>query len=112
MVTVAAPPAPKTVTKKAKKSRVTKSDLISLVAERLDIPKTHVRKVLDAMVEVMIENIAKGVKVNLTGFGAFELRQSKARNGINPRTLEKIVIPAAKRPAFRPGAALKRAVQE
>jgi DNA-binding protein HU-beta len=104
MVTVAAPPTVET------KDRITKSDLVALVAERLGIPKTHAKKVIDAMVDVMIENISHGVKVNLTGFGAFELRESKARYGINPRTLERIKIPAARRPAFRAGAALKRAI--
>lgn len=110
MVSVAAPPKVKTMS--TKKDRITKSDIVASVAEKLGIPKTQAKKVLDAMVEVMIENIANGVKVNLTGFGAFELRESKARYGINPRTLERIRIPAATRPAFRAGAALKRAIEQ
>lgn len=109
MVLVASPPQS---TSSKQKERLTKSDLIAEVAQRLGVPKTHVRLILDAMVEVMIESISNGVKVNLTGFGAFELRHSKARWGINPRTLERIQIPAAVRPSFRPGAALKRAISE
>ena len=109
MVTVAAPPAIQT---KVKKDRLTKSDIIAKVAERLDIPKTRAKMILEAMVDVMIENIAAGKKVTLTGFGAFEIRQAKSRWGINPRTLERIKIPAAKRPVFRPGASLKRAILE
>ncbi|PJF39764.1 MAG: integration host factor [Phototrophicales bacterium] len=107
MVAIATTPAPRT---KKKANRLTKSELIARVAAEVGISKTQAKVIVDAMLDILSENIAKGVKVNLTGFGAFELRESKARAGVNPRTLERIQIPAKKRVSFKAGATLKRAI--
>lgn len=106
MVAVVAAPAPI-----VKTDRLTKSDLIAKVAAEVGISKTQAKVIVDAMLDILTENIANGVKVNLTGFGSFEVRESKARKGVNPRTLESISIPATKRVSFKAGSALKRAVE-
>ena len=64
----------------------------------------------DAMLDVVTESLGKGDNVTLTGFVTFEVRDVKARTGVNPRTKERIQIPASKRAAFKPGAVLKRSV--
>lgn len=106
MVAVATAPAPI-----VKANRLTKSDLIAQVAAEVGISKSQAKVIVDAMLDILTENIQNGVKVNLTGFGSFEVRETKSRNGVNPRTLEKITIPASKRVAFKAGSSLKRAIE-
>jgi DNA-binding protein HU-beta len=67
---------------------------------------------LTAVIDSITETLAKGQKVQLVGFGTFEVRERAARDGVNPRTKEKIKIAAAKVPAFKPGRALKEAVAD
>lgn len=93
-------------------SRMTKTDLVSAVAEKAGVTKADAKRALDAMLDVITDALASNQKVSLTGFGTFEAREVKERTGVNPRTREKIVIPATKRPAFTAGAVLKRAVKE
>lgn len=100
-----------TPTKTRTEDRLTKTTLVAAVAEKAGISKTEAKRVLDTMLAIISESLAKDVKVSITGFGSFETRTSKARNGVNPRTGEKIVIPATKRPVFTAGAPLKRAVK-
>jgi DNA-binding protein HU-beta len=100
-----------TATRPATAERLTKTDMVDLVAERLDATKAETKRILDAMLEVIIEAVANDVKVNITGFGSFESKLYKARNGVNPRTGEKLLIPATKRPTFTACASLKRAVK-
>lgn len=90
--------------------RLTKTDLIARVAEKANVTKVESKRVLDAMLAVITQALAEGDKVILTGFGTFEVRTNKERTGVNPRTKEKMVIPAKKRPAFTAGAAFKRTV--
>lgn len=92
------------------KTRVTKAGLIDMIAAKADISKAEAKRVLDAVIDTISESLAKGDAVTLTGFGTFETRKYKARNGVNPQTGKKIKIPATKRPAFRAGALLKRQV--
>jgi DNA-binding protein HU-beta len=91
-------------------SRITKTDLVGTLATKAEISKAEAKRVLDAMLGVISGALADGNKVTLTGFGTFEVRNVKARTGVNPRTKERIQIPATKRPVFKAGAVLKRSV--
>lgn len=87
-----------------------KSELIQAVAEALDMPKTSATKAVDAVVENIKDSLSKGDTVTLIGFGTFTVRERAARVGRNPRTGKPINIKAAKVPVFKPGKALKDAV--
>lgn len=89
-----------------------KTDLVSVVAEKAQMTKKDAEKALSAVLDSVGEALAKGDKVQLVGFGTFEVRSRAARTGRNPLTGEEIKIPAAKVPAFKPGKALKDAVAE
>lgn len=86
---------------------ISKADLVDTVASKSDMTKKDVKAVVDMMLEQVSTNLKKGNKVQLTGFGTFEVRKRKARTGVRPGTTEKIKIPASKYPAFKPGKALK-----
>jgi len=86
---------------------ISKADLVDTVAAKSDMTKKDVKAVVDMMLEQVSSNLKKGNKVQLTGFGTFEVRKRKARTGVRPGTTEKIKIPASKYPAFKPGKALK-----
>lgn len=88
-----------------------KSDLIAQVAESTELPKKDVTKAVDAVFEAISEALQKGDKVQLVGFGNFEVRERSARKGRNPQTGEEIEIPASKIPAFKPGKALKDGIK-
>ncbi|MBD7968032.1 MULTISPECIES: HU family DNA-binding protein [Paenibacillus] len=88
-----------------------KSDLITQVAESTELPKKDVTKAVDAVFEAISEALQKGDKVQLVGFGNFEVRERSARKGRNPQTGEEIEIPASKIPAFKPGKALKDGIK-
>ncbi|MFZ4451940.1 HU family DNA-binding protein [Salibacterium aidingense] len=87
-----------------------KTDLINAVAEQADISKKDASKAVDAVFDSITETLKKGDKIQLVGFGSFEVRERAARKGRNPQTGEEIKIPATKNPAFRPGKQLKDAV--
>ncbi|NLJ33219.1 MAG: HU family DNA-binding protein [Firmicutes bacterium] len=87
-----------------------KGELISSVANKIDITKKDAEKAVNAVFETIQETMATGEKVQLIGFGTFEVRERKARKGRNPQTGEEIDIPAAKVPAFKAGKGLKDAV--
>jgi DNA-binding protein HU-beta len=89
---------------------MTKAELITMVAEKAGTTKKDADIALTAVIESITETLAKGDKVQLVGFGTFEVRKHAAREGVNPQTKAKIKIPATKRPAFKPGRALKEAV--
>ncbi|MGI6168176.1 MAG: HU family DNA-binding protein [Christensenellales bacterium] len=88
-----------------------KTELIAVVAEKAEISKKEAEKTVSAFVEAVGEALAKGEKVQLVGFGTFEVRQRAARKGLNPLTKQEIDIPASKAPAFKAGKALKERVQ-
>ena len=92
-------------------SSVSKADLVDSVAEKSDMTKKDVKTVMDTMLEQVGEHLKQGGKVQLTGFGTFEVRERKARTGVKPGTTEKIQIPASKYPAFKPGKGLKDSVK-
>ena len=87
-----------------------KSELIQAVAESAEVSKAVAAKVVDAVVENIKDALAEGDVVTLIGFGTFSTRERSARTGRNPRTCESIKIKAATVPTFKPGKALKDAV--
>ncbi|ASS91749.1 MAG: HU family DNA-binding protein [Bacillaceae bacterium] len=87
-----------------------KTELINAVAEASELSKKDATKAVDAVFDTILESLKKGDKVQLIGFGNFEVRERSARKGRNPQTGEEIEIPASKVPAFKPGKALKDAV--
>ncbi len=88
-----------------------KSELISAVAEKSELTKKDTEKAVNALVSVISETLAEGDKVQLVGFGTFEVRQRAERKGRNPQTKEEITIPASKAPVFKAGKALKDSVK-
>ncbi len=84
-----------------------KSELVDLVAEKAGMSKKDSEKAVRAVLDSITEGLVKGDKVQLVGFGTFEVRNRKEREGRNPATGEKIKIEALKVPAFKPGKALK-----
>jgi DNA-binding protein HU-beta len=89
---------------------VNKSELIDAIAKHADISKAAAGRALDATVASIRTSLRKGSMVTLVGFGTFYLGKRAARSGRNPRTGAAIKIRAAKVPKFRPGKALKDAV--
>ena len=86
---------------------MTKAEFITAVAEKAGLTKKDADAALSAVIDTITDSLAKGDKIQLVGFGTFEVRERKAREGINPRTKEKIAIASAKVPAFKAGRALK-----
>lgn len=84
-----------------------KTELIAAIAERAEISKKDAEKALKAFVDVVSDELIKGEKVQLVGFGTFEVVERKEREGRNLQTQEPMIIPASKTPKFRPGKALK-----
>lgn len=89
---------------------MTKKELADEVAKKAGLSKKDAAAAVDATLDGITAALKKGQKVQLVGFGTFEVRKRKARTGINPQTSAKIKIPASKAPAFRPGKALKTAI--
>ena len=84
-----------------------KTELIAAVAEKAEISKKDAEKAVKAFTDAVAEELAKGGKVQLVGFGNFEVSERPARLGRNPRTGETMTIAASKTPKFKPGKALK-----
>ena len=89
-----------------------KSDLIAAMAAKTGETKKSAEASLDAFVAAVTESLKKGEKVQLVGFGSFEVRKRAARKGRNPQTKEEIKIPASKAPVFKAGKALKEMVNK
>ncbi|WP_022797358.1 HU family DNA-binding protein [Thermus islandicus] len=96
----------------AAKKTITKADLVDQVAAATGLKKKDVKAAVDAFLGKVEEALSAGSKVQLTGFGTFEVRKRKARTGVKPGTKEKIKIPATQYPAFKPGKALKEKVKK
>ena len=88
-----------------------KSELVGAVSEKAEVSKKEADKVVNAVFESIGDSLAGGEKVQIIGFGTFEVRQREAREGRNPATGNKITIPALKVPAFKAGKALKDKVK-
>lgn len=87
-----------------------KNELIHAVAEKTALSKKDCEAAVSAMFDAITESLVQGEKVQLVGFGSFEVKQRAERVGRNPKTKEAIQIPASKAPVFKPGKALKDAV--
>jgi DNA-binding protein HU-beta len=88
-----------------------KADLVNIVAVRSELTKTDVAKVIDHLFDTIVDSVVDGKKVSILGFGSFEPRERSARQGLNPKTGEKIAIEAKRVPAFTAGKMFKDRVQ-
>ena len=84
-----------------------KTELIAAVAEKAGLTKKEAERVINATVDTITESLVKGDKVQVFGFGIFEVKNREARVGRNPRTKESIQIPATRLPVFKAAKALK-----
>lgn len=87
-----------------------KGELVDTLAEKAQVTKKQADAVLSAALDTIVEVVARGDKVTLVGFGSFESRDRKAREGRNPKTGDKMDIPATKVPAFSAGKSFKERV--
>ncbi|MBM7603942.1 DNA-binding protein HU-beta [Metabacillus crassostreae] len=87
-----------------------KTELINEVVGRSELSKKDVTKAIDSVLDVLLNTLKEGDKVQLIGFGNFEVKERAARKGRNPQTGEEIEIAASKVPSFSPGKSLKDAV--
>lgn len=88
-----------------------KTELIAAVAQQAELSKKDAEKALNAVTEAIKGALAEGDKVQLVGFGTFEVKERAARTGINPRTKQKIEIAASKAPVFKAGQGFKDAIK-
>ncbi|MCY9019947.1 HU family DNA-binding protein [Priestia megaterium] len=88
-----------------------KTELVDAVATQAELSKQDAKKAVEALFETISNTLAKEEKIQLIGFGTFEIRERAARTGRNPQTGEEMTIPASKVPAFKPGKELKAAVK-
>ena len=89
-----------------------KTELIAAVAEKAEISKKDAEKAVKAFTDVVAEELVKGEKVQLVGFGTFEVSERAAREGRNPKTDKTMTIEASKTPKFKAGKALKDEVNK
>ena len=90
---------------------VTKGHLVDKMVETTGLSKKDVKAVVDGVFDHITEHLTRGDKVQVTGFGSFEVRERKARQGVNPSTGDKIDIAASKAPAFKAGKSLRDSVK-
>lgn len=88
-----------------------KTELVKAVSTQAELTQKDAAKVVDALFETISNTLVKEEKIQLIGFGTFEVRERAARTGRNPQTGEEISIAASKVPAFKPGKELKEAVK-
>lgn len=89
-----------------------KNDLVSMVADKAGLSKSDSANAVDGIFDAISDALGGGEEVRLVGFGTFTVSQRRASEGRNPRTGEKIKIPASKQPKFKAGKALKDAVNK
>ena len=87
-----------------------KAELVAAVAEQAEISKKDAEKALKAFTDIVADELKKGEKIQLVGFGTFEVSERAARTGRNPQSGKAMVIPASKAPKFKAGKALKDAI--
>ena len=87
-----------------------KAELVAAIAEKTELSKKDSEKALKAFIDVVTEELKKGEKIQLVGFGTFEVSERAAREGRNPQTGETMTIAASKAPKFKAGKALKDAI--
>lgn len=91
---------------------MTKTELISAVAEKAGLTKKDADAAVNAIVASITDSLSSGEKVSIVGFGTFEVRDRKEKKVINPQTKKMMTAPASKAPAFKPGQALKNSVNK
>ena len=89
-----------------------KTELVAAVAEKAGMTKKDAERVVNATVDTIIQSLAQGEKVQISGFGIFEVKAREARVGRNPRTKESIQIPATRLPVFKASKVLKDTVSK
>ena len=87
-----------------------KSELVKAIAEKTEFTQKDSAKVLEALLEIVKTTLANGEKIQLIGFGSFEVRNRKERKVVTPTTREEMIVPAGKYPTFKPGKSFKEAV--
>ena len=92
-------------------TRTNKTELVDAVATQAELSKQDAKKAVEALFETISNTLAQEEKIQLVGFGTFEVRERAERTGRNPQTGEEMTIPASKVPAFKPGKELKEAVK-
>ena len=90
---------------------VTNGHLVDKLVETTGLNKKDVKAVVDGVFDHITEHLKRGDKVQVTGFGSFEVRERKARQGVNPSTGDKIDIAASKAPAFKAGKSLRDSIK-
>jgi len=90
---------------------MTKAELVAKIAEKNGTSKAQAEASMNAILDIIKDELAAGNKLTLTGFGTFSVSERKARTGRNPRTGSEIKIPACKVAQFKPGKVLKEAVK-
>lgn len=91
--------------------KMNKTELVAAVAEKAELSKKDADKAVAAVIDAITETLKGNGKVQLVGFGTFEVRERAARTGINPQTKQTIEIAASKNPVFKAGKALKDAIK-
>lgn len=89
-----------------------KTELITAMADKAGLTKKDAEKALNAFVESVQDALIAGERVQLVGFGSFEVRERAAKEGFNPQTKEKMMIPASKSPVFKAGQGFKNAISK
>ena len=89
-----------------------KTELVASVAEATSLSKKDAENAVSAVIASITQSLTEGEKVQIAGFGTFEVRERSERIGRDPRTSEEIIIPASKTPAFKAGKALKDSVNK
>lgn len=89
-----------------------KTELVAAIADKTELSKKDAEKALKAFTDVVAEELKKGEKIQLVGFGTFEVSERAAREGRNPQTGETMTIEASKAPKFKAGKALKDSINE
>lgn len=89
-----------------------KTELVAAAAEKTGLTKKDAESLISAAFDTITEKLAQGERVQISGFGTFEVKQREARVGRNPRTKEEIRIPATRQPAFKASKTLKQKVAE
>jgi DNA-binding protein HU-beta len=88
-----------------------KTEFIKELGAKVNLTAKQAGAVLDALTEIIVDQVKAGDKVQIAGLGSFELKQRSARTGVNPQTKEEITIPASKVPVFKPAKAFKEEVK-
>ena len=86
---------------------MTKADLVEEIAETAELSKKHAKVIVDTFIECIVDALQREEKIELRGFGSFRIRHREARSGRNPKSGEKVKVPAKLIPYFKPGKVLK-----